>query len=271
MKAQFRMSRYFQRGAIAALIVLSNCCALQAQQHVVDFEDITLPALNSFVNASFVSGGVAFDGQIADFGIYEGFVASNATVNQDLSISPGSLFGQPDFLLNQYSAYVPDEGATSNYGVLVFNNSEAPRTAFRGTISAPEQSQFQSIKVANTTYAAHSMLIGDGFSDPFAVDDSLTLYIMGRRDGIALGEIEFLLADGRDVVDQFTEISLEGFSEADEISFSLASTSSGMFGLNTPTFIAIDDLTFVSIPEPSGAMLFGFATLIGSARRRRTY
>lgn len=269
MKTPFQIFCGVQRVALTLLIVATSSSFTFGQQQVIDFEDITLPTLNSFLNASFVSDGVAFEGRVADFGIYEGFVASNVTVNQDLAVSPGSLFGQPDFLANQYSAFVPDGGATSQYGVLVFNNSEAPRTQFKGAVIAPAGSQFQSVKVANTTYAAHSMLVGDGFSDPFAVDDALTLYIMGRRNSIAIGEIEFLLADGRDVVDQFTEISLESLSGADEISFSIGSTSAGMFGLNTPTFLAIDDVTFVSIPEPSAVILLSVAAFGGSILRRR--
>ncbi len=222
---------------------------LLTAQVVVDFEDVDLSMPDSFIASSFESGGVTFSGQIANYGIYEGYVASNATVNQDLMISPGALFGEDDFELNQYSAFVPENGATSNYGVLVFNNSEAPRTAFRGTVSAPSGTQFQSINVANTTFAAHSILEGDGFSDPFDDNDEFTLFIRGRRNGVVTGEVGFTLADGRNVVDEFTEVSLEPLGGADEISFSLSSTSSGGYGLNTPTFIAIDDLTF-AVAEP---------------------
>ena len=223
--------------------------ALLTAQIVVDFEDVDLSTPDSFVAESFVSGGVTFSGQIANYGIYEGYVVSNATVNQDLTISPGDLYGQPDFQLNQYSAYVPDDGATSNYGVLVFNNSEAPRTVFRGTVFAPSGTQFQSINVANTTFAAHSILVGDTFADPFDDESEFALFIRGRRNGIVTGEVERMLADGRNVVDEFTEVSLEPLGGADEISFSLSSTSIGNYGLLTPTFIAIDDLTF-AVAEP---------------------
>ena len=262
--------------------VLSFCLpVLLTAQIVVDFEDINLSTPDSFIAESFVSGGVTFSGQIADFGIYEGYVVSNATVNQDLAISPGTLFGQPNFELNQYSAFVPDNGATSNYGVLVFNNSSAPRTAFRGTIFAPSGTQFQSINVANTTFAAHSILVGDGFADPFDDASRFTLFIEGRRNGVVTREIEFTLADGRNVVDEFTEISLESLGGADEISFSLSSTATNTFGsnpfelitaLSTPTFIAIDDLTFVTavVPEPSSLAILGLGGLTVLLRRRKS-
>ena len=254
---------------ILGALAFCSTSALTAQV-VVDFEDVGLTTENSFLEMPFESGGVAFNGRVAEFDIYEGFVASNATVNQDLAISPGSLFGQPEFALNQFSAYVPDAGAPSDYAVLVFNNSDAPRTASVGTILAPVGTQFDSIDVTNTTFAAHSILVGDGFSDPFEDDDALTLFIEGRRDGVSTGEVEFSLADGRDVVDEFTTISLATLGGADEIAFSLSSTSSGPFGLNTPTFIAIDDVTFATVPEPSSLVILGLGALTAVLRRRKS-
>ena len=253
--------------------VLAFCLpALLTAQIVVDFEDIEFQRPDSFIAETFESGGVTFSGQVAEFDIYEGYVVSNATVNQDLAISPGTLFGQPNFELNQYSAFVPENGATSNYGVLVFNRSNAPRTESRGTIFAPSGTQFQSINVANTTFAAHSILEGDGFAPAFDDDSEFTLFIEGRRNGVVTGEIEFTLADGRNVVDEFTEISLESLGGADEISFSLSSTSVAFGFLNTPTFIAIDDLTFVppAVPEPSSLAILGLGGLTVLLRRRKS-
>ena len=257
--------------------VLAFCLpALLTAQIVVDFEDIEFQRPDSFIAETFESGGVTFSGQVAEFDIYEGYVVSNATVNQDLAISPGTLFGQPNFELNQYSAFVPENGATSNYGVLVFNRSNAPRTESRGTIFAPSGTQFQSINVANTTFAAHSILEGDGFAPAFDDDSEFTLFIEGRRNGVVTGEIEFTLADGRNVVDEFTEISLESLGGADEISFSLSSTATNTFGtttaLSTPTFIAIDDLTFVTavVPEPSSLAILGLGGLTVLLRRRKS-
>ena len=51
--------------------------------------------------------------------------------------------------------------------VLVFNNSEAPQAAFRGTVFVPPGTQFESNDVANTTFAAHRILVGDGFFGSF--------------------------------------------------------------------------------------------------------
>ena len=51
--------------------------------------------------------------------------------------------------------------------VLVFNNSEAPQAAFRGTVFVPPGTQFESNDVANTAFAAHRILVGDGFFGSF--------------------------------------------------------------------------------------------------------
>ena len=102
------------------------------------------------------------------------------------------------------------------------------------------------------------------------------MFIEGRRNGVVTGEREFTLADGRNVVDEFTEISLESLGGADEISFSLSSTATNTFNLttalSTPTFIAIDDLTFVTavVPEPSSLAILGLGGLTVLLRRRKS-
>ena len=73
--------------------------------------------------------------------------------------------------------------------VLAFNNSEAPQAAFRGTVFVPPGTQFESNDVANTTFAAHSILVGMDFSDPFGDASEFTLFIRGRRNGIVTGSL----------------------------------------------------------------------------------
>ena len=257
---------------ILAALALYPASSITAQV-VVDFEDVTLSTPDSFVQGTFDSGGVTFEGaRVGMFDTFQGYVASNATVNQDLSISPGTLFGQPDFELQQYSAYVPDGGATSNYGVLVFANSDVPRTASRGAISAPEGTQFESIKIANTTFAAHSILVGDDFATAFDDSGSFTLFIEGSGEGFDATEISVPLAVGRDVLDEFLEVSLEALSGADEISFSLESSAVNGAFQSTPTYIAIDDLTFaaVAVPEPNSVAILGLSALTALLRRRKS-
>lgn len=133
--------------------------------------------------------------------------------------------------------------------------------------------------ITNTTYAALSMLNGDSFAKAFggtSGDDSdyFKLTISGFNNGIATGTpVDFYLADFRFtdnsqdyIVNQWTYVDFSSLGTVNEIRFGFESSDVGMFGINTPTYFALDNLT--AVPE-SGSMIL---TLLGGTcllRRRR--
>ena len=83
----------------------------------------------------------------------------------------------------------------------------------------------------------------------------------------------FLLADGTSIVRDWIEIDFEGtaIENANMIGVEFRSTDTGMFGINTPTYVAIDNLTLTAIPEPSSialVMLSGFGFSVSRRRKR---
>jgi hypothetical protein len=133
----------------------------------------------------------------------------------------------------------------------------------------------------NTTYAALSMLNGDAFAKKFGgvsgTDaDWFNITIEGLLGGAVIGNQVFYLADYRFadsaddyVIDQWTWVDLSGFGLVDELRFSFDSSDLGTFGINTPTYAAMDFL--VSVPEPNTALMFalGLAILASHSKRAR--
>jgi hypothetical protein len=237
-------------------------------QRVLQFEDLAL-APESFYNGSneaggFTSGGASFNNSYtAAWGSWSGWSYSNVTDN-----TTGG-FG------NQYAAITGGGlGPNGIYGV-----------AYTGTprIVLPANETVLSLQITNTAYAYFSMLEGDSFSKQFqsADDDFLKLTISGL-DGAenVVGSVDFFLADFRHddgsldyIVDQWTSVDLTTFGPtARMLDFSLTSSDVGAFGMNTPAYFALGEITV--IPEPTtyalwGGLATGLALWIRRGKGRR--
>jgi hypothetical protein len=86
--------------------------------------------------------------------------------------------------------------------------------------------------------------------------------------------LEFYLADYRFgdnsqdyIVSDWTYVDFSVLGVADEIRFDFASSDSGMFGINTPQYFAMDNLT--AVPEPSTLLLGSLGCVAACSYRRR--
>jgi len=246
---------------------------------VADLDDLFLPP-DSFFNGdpgdlnpgesndgSFSSEGAQFNNlfEVVQFGedvfkLWSGWSYSNRID----TTTPG--------FSNQYSA-IPghDASGSGNYGV-AFLGGTAP-----AKITLPAGAAAQSIRVTNTTYTYLAMVDGDdggaGFVRQFGDDpavpgggnqghpDFLLLEIIGRdRLGMETGTAPFYLADyrfaGNDedfAVDTWELVDLTPLGPGTRtLDFLLTSSDSGPFGINTPNYFALDDLTFSAPPPVPG-------------------
>lgn len=109
--------------------------------------------------------------------------------------------------------------------------------------------------VTNSTYAYLSMKNGDSFAKKFGGEDGsdpdfFSINIKGMKDGSVVDSIEFFLADFRDednskdyIIDEWTYVDLTSLGAVDSLVFDYASSDVGQWGINTPKYICIDNIT----------------------------
>ena len=158
---------------------------------------------------------------------------------------------------NQHAAY-PGGGSSStgiasqgeHYGIGFWNAFDP---SDRLLILIPEGRSVQSMHVSNTTYAALTMRDGNAFARPFAQDDWFMIEVMGFDvDGEKTGSINFYLADFRSqdpeehyILDHWELVDLRSLGmNAREIEIIFQSSDVGAWGINHPTYLAIDNLSF---------------------------
>lgn len=110
--------------------------------------------------------------------------------------------------------------------------------------------------VTNSTYAYYSMRDGDGFAKKFGGEtgndpDFFRLTIRKYAGGaIDDDSIDVYLADyrfadpARDyILDDWRYVDLSVLGEVDSLVLSLASTDNGIFGMNTPAYFCVDEVS----------------------------
>ena len=268
-------ARNARRSLVPRLAALAIAFAAQQAFGVTaDFEDIgaTL-APGSAVNDSlgFSSHGVGFNNQFTDFGggfsTWGGFAYSNV----QNSVMPG--------FANQFAAYRSATPLEAGSYAVGFVDAFVP---FYPRITFASDAQVVSLKVANTTYAALSMRDGDAFSKRFGGPsgddpDFFRLTIQGfDAANVSTGSVDFFLADYRfennvldTIIGSFTTLDLSSLGTLRALEFTLSSSDSGPFGMNTPASFAIDDV--VAVPEPGSALAAGVGLIaLGAWCRRPT-
>jgi hypothetical protein len=267
--------------AVAGAFALALSSATGA---VVTFETVSLPPAG-FWNGSELSGtpvesggvttfsqnyqigGVGFrNNYTSDYGSWSGFAISNHT-----DTTTGGF-------MNQYSAITGSGvGGSANYAVGYYTTYE---TSTNIVFSGLTDLSGLGASFTNTTYTALDMVNGGAFgSKKFGGvsgndADWLRLSIAGYAGGIPTGSsVDFYLADFRFadnsldyIVSDWRFVDFTPLGSVDELRISMSSSDNGPFGMNTPSYFAMDH--FLAVPEPS-ALLIALSGLGLAARRRR--
>ncbi|MFK7932397.1 MAG: DUF4465 domain-containing protein [Saprospiraceae bacterium] len=226
-------------------------------QDVADLESFNVPQ-DSFLNNAgadgrFVDGGLVLPntftlGTNGFADSFTGWAISTSADNQ----TPG--------FMNQYSAITGVAASGENYAVgYVVDENFANFSKIKFSPEVTGQ-VVNGLMITNTTYAYLSMLEGDGFTKKFGGEtgddpDYFLLTLRGYRDGVLTTDsVDFYLADYRSddnsmdyIVNEWTMVDLTSLGAVDSLQFALSSTDNGQFGMNTPAYIAIDDVMATGI------------------------
>jgi hypothetical protein len=256
---------YFSLTALLMVFGLANARQGVTDDDVVsDFENLLLEP-NSYWNGSDLSG--SFSSGLAVF--------PNTYDTEWMSWSQWAYSNMADDttagFMNQYSAitaagFDPVGSDGSTYAV-----AYAPNDFISGEV-IPVPLKFldtaahivKGCYVTNSTYAALAMEDGDDFSKKFGGEsgedpDYFKLMVWGVYNGLNTDTVDFFLADYRFadnaddyIVRSWTWVDLEGLGKVDSLMFTMESTDMGMFGMNTPGYFCLDNLTI----EPDDTGIF---------------
>jgi hypothetical protein len=265
--------------ATIATILWLGANAAQASPVVINFEDVSLPPNSS----SYGGPGTLADTEPETVLLSSGSSSFRTTITRYSPAEFWSGFAFSNKGDNTTNSWTNDTssitgggaGGTGNFAVSYWQNYDPPPL-----IGLPAGLRPGSVKLVNTTYTALTIRDGDpnNFADgEYGAGDFLSVTFTGnsQADGLGstTGTATFFLADFRSgnslVVDQWTDFSLTSLGEARSIVIGFASSDMGPWGINTPTYVAMDDLTLVAVPEPSGLVLAAAGAMAWIASRQR--
>ena len=109
----------------------------------------------------------------------------------------------------------------------------------------------ESIYVNNTCYTLNVLKNGNEYAAPMAYNGFFKVTATGYAGGEAVGTTEFYLAKNLSFVSEWTKWDLSGLGTVDKVVFSLSGSPEqyGDWGINTPTYLAIDDVAVRYYPD----------------------
>jgi len=207
------------------------------------------------VEGSFTSGIATYSNlrgydDVWDFDYWAGFAYSNLADTETSGFA------------GQYMA-IPGSGAKSSDTYALGYCSTISNFLPIITLSDPQT--LRGAFFTNTNYAYYSMLNGDGFAKKFEEGDWFKLTITGKDEAETVtGTVEFLLADGSDIVSQWTWVDMSTLGDVKTLEFSLSSSDTGDWGMNTPAYFAMDRLEAENDGHGGGGGGGCFISVLGS-------
>jgi hypothetical protein len=215
-------------------------------QTTADFEEFSFDAssYDNIMPNGFISGNILLPNdtiQFPGFIAWDGWALSSVVDPE----TPGFL---NEFAVISGSGY----GGSNNYAVS-YKYEAANLLYLTGEAIGKPVAGFY---INNGTYPYFSMLDGDFAAKRFGGEtgddeDFFLLTIAGYLNGALKTEkVEFYLADYRFadnsqdyIIDEWTYIDLLPLGNVDSLSFTLTSSDNGEFGMNTPAYFCLDNLT----------------------------
>lgn len=247
------MRKIYKHSILMGLGLMLSSTNMNAQT-VADFENLSLPA-QSYWDGSDLSG-------THNNGVFTSEFTSGDCIFPNLF---DTTWGAPGYWLGGFAYSNMTDSVTSGFG-----NKYSAKTAsgYQGSsnyIIGTNQSSFKLnpngagvvIHLTNSTYAYNSMRDGDAFAKKFGGPtgndpDWFMLTVKGYYNSALVDMANLYLADFRFtnnsqdyILKDWSYITLGYTDSFDSLYFELSSSDTGMFGMNTPAFFCIGQITEV--------------------------
>ncbi|MBN1183600.1 MAG: DUF4465 domain-containing protein [Bacteroidales bacterium] len=239
---------------LGVCIALMSCEKEETMKAInVNFEDLQVPAIGywngSDNSGGFTSGGLTFNNIFTDWGggMTSWFGFAYSTKGDVTTAGYG----------NQYSSYA-GSGFNGSANFLVagvdFYNGTCPTITYADTVKGFDP---YVLWVTNSAYPAISMRDGDLFAKKFGGEtgqdpDWFKLMIIGiGLDGLPKDTIDFYLADYRGesgddyIIKDWTQVDIGRLGRVKALKFDLSSSDVGLYGMNTPAYFCIDQISYL--------------------------
>ncbi|MEM9828847.1 MAG: DUF4465 domain-containing protein [Planctomycetota bacterium] len=234
------------------------------------FEDFPFGPMFPQVNSTITIDGLTLDNRrIAAFDSFSGFAASRRTLDLWSNGNINNNFSTDDFEFGNDTISVTGTGADASATWMVAFGS--------GELALEAGSTFQTLSLNNTQTTSSVIVNGNAFSSAFGSrpqDELFTVTFTDLTRGAAGGEVVVDLAsydlatDTLELISDWQEIDLSSL-DSNRIGISFNSTDFDSNGLLTPTYVAIDNVSFSTIPEPATWATLGLAASAIAWRNRR--
>ncbi len=229
------LHKFFLSASVLSLFFVGK------SQQVFDFENLTLPSGNfwngSDNSGSFGNSDLSFLNNYDEtYASWYGFAYSSLT---DVSTEGYE---------NQYSTYAGVAKSGMKFGIAYvgtdWQNSYATIPSVCTFVTPTEP---KNVFVTNATFTALEVLKSGGYSQ-FSEGDWFKLVIEGKNQNLSTGIVEYYLIDFRNsltfVENTWHNIDLSELGTVSALEFHLESSDTGDYGINTPTYFCLDDLTY---------------------------
>lgn len=235
---------------MGATLMTAMTLPVIAQNTVVSFENQTLNEDGYWIGeenengvsdgwggmtypCTYEEGGLRFNTSYSVY-YWSGYAISNRTETTFENMTP-----------DQYNSAAGKAHSGNNYA-LVFSYGQTM------DVTAENGSLISGLYFTNAAYPLNSVLNGDPYSgDAFTTGDWFMMTVTGYdNNGEKTGTVETYLADYRSenaadhyYVKDWQWLDLSSLGTVKSISFTLSSSRTGDYGMNTPNYVCIDDVT----------------------------
>jgi hypothetical protein len=251
-----KMKKNLLFGLMAVVAILfSSCEDYGYQTEIIDFEDVQLDSTGIY-------NGSDLSGTQFETGYYIKNIPSGAIeLINEYSVSDwgGFLFeswngfavsSKIDSVTsgydNQYSVKAGKGALGSNQFALAFDTARLivfhPQSK-----TVIQNGKVKSIMLANSTYAYNDMRDGSAFGKKFTDGDWFKVIITGYMGTSVVGTVDYYLADFRSgkkfLNKDWVKVDISKLGEVSALGFSFDSSDKGAWGVNTPKYVCVDNLT----------------------------
>jgi len=233
--------------SLCTLLFIASCTKKDnVNIQTIDFESLSIPSAGywngSDATGSFTSADMQFYNQYnSSWNSWSGF-----SYSQKNDVTTGDFSNEfsvvdPANQKNKFAIFYP------SFGDDIF-----------GQFANNQDFTIESVDLCNSTYAALTMKNGNAFSKKFGGNmgtdpDWFKVTINGYdHNNKLMGSKEVYMADFRFadsskdfILNNWTTVDLTSLGKVNKITFAFASSDTGAYGINTPTYVCMDNIRYI--------------------------